>query len=388
MSSELTPKLQKIEVETKKLILDPNNPRLTTRKEDQFEEADFLDLDLTGTTERKMRDPSGKDKYKIQEIENSIRQNGWLPVDFIFVRKHNDGDHYVVLEGNRRVTAIRSLLDNEELDQKIRNSIMKIDVMEIMDDLPKAELDRKISYLLGVRHHGYLVKWTPFAQAQNIFKRYTELAKQNIETFVWKPDIGEAVANALSVSLKEVEERLKVYRAMWHLGQFPEIKNSPGGIRDRYYSVCAGLILRKNSKLNDYIKQDPLTFLLEDDGLERFNNLCHFSEPNRDNSPIKNPQEWPKLENILKDQDEERRMQMLEDVEVSKIQPSIVWAKRSAELQKLQWDKWLFQVTNIFKSITMGDDLTSDNAKATVSRLVSLIEKLEERDISGGINDA
>ena len=44
MTSELAPKLQKIKVETKKLILDPNNPRLTTRKEDQFDEADFLDF--------------------------------------------------------------------------------------------------------------------------------------------------------------------------------------------------------------------------------------------------------------------------------------------------------------------------------------------------------
>ena len=310
-----------------------------------------------------------------------------MPVDFIFVRKYNDGDRYIVLEGNRRVTALRKLLNEEELDQNIHNSIMKIEVMEIMDDLPKAELDRKISYLLGVRHHGSLVKWTPFAQARNIFKRYTELANQNTETFVWNPDIGNEVANALSVSPKEIEERLKVYRAMWHLGQYPEIKNSPGGIKDRYYSVCAGLILRKKSKLNDYIRQDPLTFLIEDDGLSRFNNLCHFSEPNREKSPIINPQEWPKLENIL-NLEEERRMQMLEDVEVSKIKPSIVWAKYSAEVQKLQWDKWLFKVTNIFKSITMGDDLTSEAAKATVSRLVSLIEKLEERDISGGINDA
>jgi len=259
--------------------------------------------------------------------------------------------------------------------------------MEIVDEIPLDELQRKISYLLGVRHHGSLVQWTPFAQAHNIFKRYIEISGQDSESFMWDNDTGKEVADALSIPSKEVYERLKVYRAMSQIGMLPEIKDSQGGIKDRYYSVFAELLLKEKNRLNDYIKQDLHNFHLEDEGLERFDNLCHFSIPRRDGAPIKNPQEWRSLEKILRDEDEEIRKQMLEEVEEAKTLPSIVWAKRAAELQKLQWDKWLLKITSILKTVTFGDDLSSEDAKATVARLVSLISKLEERDISGGASD-
>ena len=327
MTKSLAPKLKKIKVGVDKLILDPNNPRLTTRKEDVFDEEDFLGMDLAGITVKKMRGTGDKDTYKIKELENSIRQNGWLPVDFIFVKKHSDGVHYIVLEGNRRITAIRNILTDEEPEQNLHISLKNIEVMEVIDE---DDLDRKISYLLGVRHHGSLVRWTPFAQAHNILSRYSEISGQDPDSFIWDSNISKSVANALSVPIKEVEARLRVYRAMWQLGQMPEIINSQGGIKDRYYSVCAAVLLKKNSKLNDYIRQDPSTFLLDDESLGRFNNLCHFSEPKRDYAPIKNPQEWSKFENILKDEDDEKREKMLEEVEVSKNLPSIViWSSKN-----------------------------------------------------------
>ena len=77
-------------------------------------------------------------------------------------------------------------------------------------------------------------------------------------------------------------------------------------------------------------------------------------------------------------------MQMLEDVEVSKIKPSIVWAKYSAEVQQLQWDKWLFNSKlDIFKSITMGDDLTSEAAKATVFKISFFNRKIRREGYFG-----
>ena len=187
MIKSLAPKLKKIKVAADKLILDPNNPRLTTRKEDIFDEKDFLGMDLAGITVKKMRGPKDKDTYKIEELEKSIKQNGWLPVDFIFVKKHSDDVHYIVLEGNRRITAIRSILADEEAEQHLKNTLENIEVMEVID---KEDLDRKISYLLGVRHHGSLVKWTPFAQANNIFTRYLEMNRDKAMILLFGPQIS------------------------------------------------------------------------------------------------------------------------------------------------------------------------------------------------------
>src|SRR5438874_12704095 len=110
MEEQLAPKLEKITVRYDRLVLDPNNPRFTTRKEDQIPEEHYLDQDNAGITSAKMF-PEKKDRYKIAELVNSISQNGWLPVDYIFVRKlKGDDKRYVVLEGNRRVAAIREIM--------------------------------------------------------------------------------------------------------------------------------------------------------------------------------------------------------------------------------------------------------------------------------------
>ncbi len=76
MTEHLSPKLRKISVRYDRLILDPNNPRFTTRKQDQIPPDDCLEQDNAGLTEAKM----DRERYKIAELERSIKQNGWLPV--------------------------------------------------------------------------------------------------------------------------------------------------------------------------------------------------------------------------------------------------------------------------------------------------------------------
>lgn len=387
MESSLAPILKKTRVPTGKLLLDPNNPRLVTSDEDRHEEEDSMDSVLQDMTAARLRGAGEGDTYRIMELERSIRQNGWLPVDSIFVRKHADKKHYVVLEGNRRVAAIRNILSDEVADAALRASLKAVEVMEIVDDLPPEEIRRKISYLLGVRHHGSLKRWTPFAQAHNIYERYLELSGQEWDSFRWDASIGQRIADALSIPLEKVQERLTVYRAMSQIGMTPEVKNSKeGGMKDRYYSVCEAALLGRSSKLSEYIRQDPGTFLLEEDGVKRFDQLCHFSRPNREEAPIQNPQEWRKLESILREEDVERKAQMLREVEEVKRRPSDVWAERATELLTLQWDRWLLKVNSILRTVTLADDLGSDEAKATVRRLVGLVEKLDQRDRKGDNN--
>ena len=67
-------------------------------------------------------------------------------------------------------------------------------------------------------------------------------------------------------------------------------------------------------------------------------------------------------------------------VEVDKEKPSIVWAERSVELQKIQWDKWLRKVTTVLSRVNLGDDLISDDAKQVTQRLIKLIDTLNDRD--------
>lgn len=376
----LAPNLRKILVKPEKLILDPNNPRFMTREDDRVNEDDYLDLEIGGATLKKIY-PDGKDMYKIEQLINSIKQNGWWPVDYIFVRKFGEDDRYVVLEGNRRIAAIREIKNDSNADPALKKSLEAIKVMEVIDPGSPAKLKRKITYLLGVRHHGSLVKWTAFAQAHNIYKRYLEVSDQTPESFAWNKGQGQAVADTLSITLDDVVDRLKVYRAMDQLGNVSEVKNGPGGMKGRYYSVCEEPLSRPGKKLGRYIIQDPQTFLLTDDSLVRMNTTCHFSVKDRNNAPIRNPQEWRYLDKILADPDESERTKNLREVEVDKRLPSDVWAERAAVLSPETWEKWLLQVNSILKTVSFGDDLDSPEAKNTARRLIALIDTLDKRDI-------
>ena len=248
--SDLAPELRQIEVSPEKLILDPNNPRLIARDEDKRNESEALDL--LDQTAQQMRNKV----FKVDEIENSIKQNGWVPVDFIFVKKLDKEGRYLVLEGNRRVTAIRNLRSKEDTDPALKKMLGKIEVMEITDDIPEDELKKKIMYLLGVRHHGSLKKWTPFAQAHNIYLRFLELSGSSRDDFKWSKDTGQKIADALSIGIEEVEKRLKVYRAMEQIGNSDQIKKSEtsgGGIKDRYYSVIGEVLFSSKKALKEYI---------------------------------------------------------------------------------------------------------------------------------------
>lgn len=377
----LIPKLRKIQVSPEKLILDPNNPRLITREEDSHQEADALDL-LDNTIDR-MRG-QGEDTFKIKELQSSILQNGWWPVDFIFVKKYDDYGRYLVLEGNRRVTAIRNIRNDESIDKKIKDSLSLLDVMEIIGEDDEEKLKEKITYLLGVRHHGSLKKWSPFAQARNIYSRYLELSKKDEVEFEWDRSLGKSVANALSIDVEEVRNRLCVYKVMERLANDSAIKASEiygGGIKDRYYSVCSEVALTKDGKLKEYITVGNDDFSMSDEHVRRFNNLCHFDRKNREGAPINNPQEWRKLANILKDDDVEKRREMLAQVEVQKKRPSVVYAERSVELQALQWNRWLRKVSSILKEIRIVDNLSNSDAKFALEGLQIVISELDNRDI-------
>lgn len=375
MTVDLMPTLRKIKVPAGKLILDPNNPRFLEHDDNLTDESNFLDLGVIEDTREKMR----ADAYQIAQLEESILTNGWQPVDQIFVRKHQGTDYYVVQEGNRRVTAIRHLLNNTDLPEELKQSIENLDVMEIVDDCDLKTLQIRISYLLGVRHHGSLKKWSAFAQASNMYEQYIGLANQTDETFQWDTDSAQQVANALSVDFKRVEQRIKVYRVMKQIDSLPEVQEI-GGIKGQYYSLCEEVLLKGGkSKLAEYIVQDPVTMLLDDESLKRMDNLCHFSVTGRENAPMRNPSEWRKFDKILQDDDDDRRDQLIAEVEDDKIPPSDVWAKREVELYLPRWEIWLQKVSDILSRVQFGDDLESSDAKAAGKRLGILLSKLQEK---------
>lgn len=377
----LAPKTRKIKAEISKLVPDPNNPRFTTSEEDQVTPTKTLDKAITGETFRRMC-PNDGDPYRIEDLCRSIKENGWQPVDAMFVKKLDGAeDRYVVLEGNRRLTAIVKLLDDPKLEKELRESIQKIEVLEVLANGQSEEAVRnQITYLLGVRHHGSLKRWSAFAQAANIYQRYKELAKINDDVFVWKQDCADEVASSLSISPAIVRERLKVFIAMRHLGTVPAIKDGAGEIRDRHYSLIEEGLKRKD--LKPFLPQDDTNFSLPTETAERFIQLCHFDKAGQgkpgDPPPIRDPREWRSLGKILTDENAEKRDENMRLVLEHKQIPSEVWAKRSAELRQISWETWLRRLKLRLSRINMGDTFEDEDAVTLVRDLRKLLGRLQK----------
>ena len=358
------PKLKEIEVPIAHLVLDPDNPRIQTDINAE-PTSDPTSNPATIATYERMKEEG------ISELMRSIQQNGWQPVDRIFVRRI--GKKYLVLEGNRRVSAIQQLLDGTHvLPSALKSSLDPLSVMEILD---KEDVKAKITYLLGVRHHGSLKTWRPFAQAHDMYERYLRFASQSDETFTWDEAAADHVAQTLSITPTSVKERLRVYRVMKQIDQLPEVQEI-GGIRGHYYSLCLELLNRPKI-LESYITQDPRSFQLTEEGVRKMDKLCHFSQEKRNGAPIGNPAEWRALQRILLDDDQERRDEMIRAVEDEKQAPSIVYAERAAELRKARWDTWLRDLAGLLDKVKVGQlDEDDHRARDVGGRLWALLQTL------------
>jgi len=374
----LAPKTREIKVEIGKLLLDANNPRFTTCDEDRVSGANILDNAINGKTLSRMC-PSEGDPFQIAQLCRSILENGWLPVDSLFVLKSDEApDRYVVIEGNRRLTAINRLLLDQETPENIKAQLREISVLEVLPNGQDRELIKKqITYLLGVRHHGSLRRWSAFAQAASIYQLYMELTGLADDAFEWKNKFGDEVGSGLSIPVANVKDRLNIFVSMRQICKHPEVAKLPAGLPGKYYSLVETALKIKD--LRTYFEQDTGTFRLTDLAVERFVKLCRFD--NRKESPINDPREWRPFGKIMADPDETKRQEMLSLVEqqINPQRPSKVWAQRSAELRKVNWETWLSRLRVQLSKIQLGDQTDGEDAALIVKELSTILKNLKKK---------
>jgi predicted ATPase len=99
-------------VSVRNLFLDPNNFRIIHEPDQkQVSDADVKNRDVV---QRTMRLLSGDKNQNIQDLIESFKANGYLRVDQILVRELPGGGAFVVVEGNRRVAALKFLQQEHE----------------------------------------------------------------------------------------------------------------------------------------------------------------------------------------------------------------------------------------------------------------------------------
>ncbi len=148
-----------------RLLLDKENPRIHQSISPQITQINLAKFIY--------------DNFGINDLKDSILKNGYFPVEPMVVIPANDGeDNFIVVEGNRRLTTIKILCDEEYRNTSIsigrRDDYIAIEeLIERLSTIPvvKAANRESVTAYLGVRHLGGVVRWEPLAQSKYVYKQ-------------------------------------------------------------------------------------------------------------------------------------------------------------------------------------------------------------------------
>jgi hypothetical protein len=147
------PTYKKIKVDA--LRFDQENPRLggAAKGKNQDQIQKYLE---------------GEPHYALSLV-GSIVENGFLPYEPLIVRQEDE--QYFVIEGNRRLAAVRSILSQpEKYSTQITERLKEIPVLVFPDSAQGRDSDDVLRYL-GVKHLFGFRDWPPVSKAMFLDKR-------------------------------------------------------------------------------------------------------------------------------------------------------------------------------------------------------------------------
>ncbi|HFG1946318.1 TPA: ParB N-terminal domain-containing protein, partial [Vibrio cholerae] len=164
MNSEIV-KNNRTSKNLKNLYLDPNNYRFVdNERHTQVSEENFLDPQVQKRTRTFIE---GNKQENIKDLIASFKANGFLDIDMIQV-KDLGSNTFLVLEGNRRVTALKSLqedyekgLDIGKLDPNIFRSVPF--------EIHPFDENEKHLIVMGLKHISGNKKWSTFNQSKLLY---------------------------------------------------------------------------------------------------------------------------------------------------------------------------------------------------------------------------
>lgn len=186
--TDLPNQLKPIELRLDQLLLDPNNPRFSELGEElnQVQEGRFADERVQQHTFERMKDPL----FDVVELRDTIKTLGFLPMDRIVVRRWKgqaDPVKYVVIEGNRRVTALKWLFYLHEIGKETLTDTQIANYTRFQGLLLDDEIAAGSASLIlpGLRHVSGVKEWGAYQKAKAIhaLRRSGISAQESAQSF-------------------------------------------------------------------------------------------------------------------------------------------------------------------------------------------------------------
>ena len=168
--NEIESRLPGVErIPVRKLLLDGDNPRLPEKlhRGSQFELLNFL-----------------REKGVLEELAQSYLDNGFFQHEPLIVLPTGDHDKYTVVEGNRRLAALKILHGAPEAgDIRFLGIDPSREQLEQLEEIPCFPVsDRNIVHAyIGFKHIGGLKTWAPEAKARYVLAEVRKLVEGGTE---------------------------------------------------------------------------------------------------------------------------------------------------------------------------------------------------------------
>ncbi|WP_429085557.1 ParB N-terminal domain-containing protein [Aeromonas veronii] len=196
--------MKSIQVHLDNIFLDPNNFRLHGH-------AKYKKVELSNTMNVMVQNRTldmiteGERNEGIKDLLDSVKSNGFLKIDNVLVKKIDDSN-YVVIEGNRRIATLKTLVRDFEKGYDVGNVSQDLLTNKLVDVVEyDVGEDESESYLLlmGLRHVTKVKDWGDFEQSELVHDLHVDHGL----TF---SDISEK----LGIHLVQVKRRINTFVAM------------------------------------------------------------------------------------------------------------------------------------------------------------------------------
>lgn len=236
-------KNKKISTNLKNFYLDPNNYRFVDHKDyKKIEEKDVLDKKVQQRTRNFI---SGKNREGVKDLLDSFKANGFLEVDVIQLKDLGD-NNYLVLEGNRRVTALKIL--KEDYDNGLDIGKFNPETFKkVPSFIHENEDDATHRIIMGLKHISGNKKWPAINQAQLIYD-YLEPHWGNSDGTYYDEEVN------LCESLGITKAKLRSSQRAYHLIlQYKESDYGDQFKSDMYYTFAE---ITKRPNIKKWIEWD------------------------------------------------------------------------------------------------------------------------------------
>jgi len=302
--------LSQIKLSITDLMLDPHNPRfeksfcdIVTPSGDVW--SDKVQRAILGRFSSGEEPTNTDDVTNIKILYESILKTGFQTIDKIVVMRQSEAPgKYLVIEGNRRVASIKTI--KEHYDNEIGEFIQsqyrdqKSGLIASFDELPcqllnteglsPSEIHHRVRVILGLRHHGSLLEWSPLPKSKNIYKEYMRQLRD--DKFRYSPKKALDVGVKLSISRTKVKESLEAYIA------FCQLKKNGAMPKKEHFSLVKEIVTKKALFSHQFLTKDRSSFELDELSLERIESLCVFK--NRKKSVLKDPKKVGRLASLVR----------------------------------------------------------------------------------------